>query len=116
MFNRLGVLSSDALNRDGYVIAFEALEQMIAKNALTGLPQLIDHDFHRPLGWIDIASIEAKRYLVGILFPEKMTYAEGVCRTGKLNRAAELIYLENKELRAKKMGQKSRLKTLPHKG
>lgn len=52
MFSRLGVLSSDALNRDGYVIAFETLEQMIAKNALTGLPQLIDHDFHRPLGWI----------------------------------------------------------------
>ncbi|MCQ6956378.1 hypothetical protein NPE20_00335 [Mucilaginibacter sp. JC4] len=25
----------------------------------------------------DIASIEAKRYLVGILFPEKMTYVEG---------------------------------------
>lgn len=64
----------------------------------------------------DIASIEAKRYLVGILFPEKMIYAEGACRTGKLNRAAELIYLENKELRAKKMGQKSRLKTLPHTG
>jgi site-specific DNA recombinase len=64
----------------------------------------------------DIASIEAKRYLVGILFPEKMMYVEGACRTGKLNRAAELIYLENKELRAKKMGQKSRLKTLPHKG
>ncbi|GGI51043.1 hypothetical protein GCM10011425_22550 [Mucilaginibacter galii] len=53
----------------------------------------------------DIASIEAKRYLVGILFPEKMTYVEGVCRTGKLNRAAELIYLENKELRAKKWGK-----------
>jgi hypothetical protein len=52
MFNRLGVLTSDALNRDGYIIAFQALEQMIAKNAVDGLPQLIDHDFHRPLGWI----------------------------------------------------------------
>lgn len=52
MFNRLGVLSSDSLNRDGYVIAFEALEQMVAETAINGMPQLIDHDFHRPLGWI----------------------------------------------------------------
>lgn len=52
MFNRLGVLSSDALNRDGYVIAFEALEQMVADTAVRGMPQLVDHDFHRPLGWI----------------------------------------------------------------
>lgn len=48
----LGILSSDTLNRDGYVIAFEALEQSIAKNAIDGLPSLIDHDIHRPLGWI----------------------------------------------------------------
>lgn len=64
----------------------------------------------------DITSIEAKRYLVGILFPEKMIYSEGVCRTGKLNQAAELIYLENKSYGQKKMRQKSRLKTLPHTG
>ena len=48
----LGILSSDALNKDGYVIAFEALEDSIAKNAIEGLPSLIDHDIHRPLGWI----------------------------------------------------------------
>ena len=33
-----------------------------------------------------------------------------------INTAAELIYLENKALRAKKKGQKPLLKTLPHKG
>jgi site-specific DNA recombinase len=33
-----------------------------------------------------------------------------------MNEAAELIYLKNKELQAKKMGQKSVLKTSPHKG
>lgn len=48
----LGILSSDALNRDGYVIAFEALEKSVAENAINGMPSLIDHDFHRPLGWI----------------------------------------------------------------
>ncbi|RYF26784.1 MAG: hypothetical protein EOO42_00580 [Flavobacteriales bacterium] len=39
----------------------------------------------------DIASIETKRYLVGILFPDKITYAERACRTPKLDRVAELI-------------------------
>jgi hypothetical protein len=52
MHRYLGILSSDSLNRDGYVIAFEALEQGISQNAIEGLPSLIDHDFHRPLGWI----------------------------------------------------------------
>jgi len=52
MYNYLGVLSSDSLNRDGYVIAFEALEKSIGETAIKGMPSLIDHDFHRPLGWI----------------------------------------------------------------
>jgi len=38
------------------------------------------------------------------------------CRTTKINGAYELIRPKNKELQAKKMGQKPRLKTLPHKG
>lgn len=52
MYNYLGVLSSDSLNRDGYIIAFEALEKTIADNAIKGMPSNVDHDFHRPLGWI----------------------------------------------------------------
>ena len=64
----------------------------------------------------DLASVPAKRYLVGLLFNEKMTFSDGTCRTGRPNRAAELIYMENKELRAKKMGQKPLKKSLPHKG
>lgn len=52
MKNYLGILSSDTVSRDGYVIAFEALEQSIADNAIKGIPSLIDHDRHRPFGWI----------------------------------------------------------------
>lgn len=48
----LGILSSDAVNRDGYLIAFEALENAIAESAIKGMPSLIDHDFHRPFGWV----------------------------------------------------------------
>ncbi|MCX2476045.1 recombinase family protein [Pedobacter sp. MC2016-05] len=50
----------------------------------------------------ELANNEAKRYLIGLLFPEKLTFSEGSCRNGKLNEAAELIYLKNKKLREKK--------------
>jgi hypothetical protein len=52
MNSNLGILSSDSLNKDGYVIAFSVLEQGIADNAIRGIPYLIDHDIHRPIGWI----------------------------------------------------------------
>lgn len=68
MHNYLGVLSSDSINRDGYVIVFEALEQMIADSALKGLPSLVDHDFHRPLGWI---------FPFGLLIEPKITKTIG---------------------------------------
>lgn len=68
MHSYLGVLSTDSLNRDGYVIAFEALEQMIAESALKGLPSLVDHDFHRPLGWI---------FPFGLLIEPKITKTIG---------------------------------------
>jgi len=59
----------------------------------------------------EICSIEAKRLLIGTFFPEKLTFSEGRCRTLKVNRVAELIYLKNKELRAKKAA-KNFLKSL----
>jgi site-specific DNA recombinase len=64
----------------------------------------------------DDATIQGKRYLVGMLYPEKLTFDGVGCRTLKMNEGAEVIYLKNKELRAKKMGQKSSKMTSPHKG
>jgi site-specific DNA recombinase len=64
----------------------------------------------------DDANVQGKRYLVGMLYPEKLTFDGVGCRTLKLNEGAQVIYLKNKELQVKKMGQKSVLKTLPHKG
>lgn len=52
MYSYLSVLSSDSINRDGYMILFDVLEKSIADTALKGMPSLIEHDFHRPLGWI----------------------------------------------------------------
>ena len=71
----LGILSSDLLNRDGYLIIFDALEKSIAENALKGMPSLIDHDFHRPLGWI---------FPFGILIEPKISKTIGnflICET-----------------------------------
>lgn len=52
MKTNLGVLNSDALNRDGYCFTVGALEDSAYDTALTGMPSLIGHDFHRPHGWI----------------------------------------------------------------
>ncbi len=52
MKSYLGILSSNTLNRDGFFFTIGALEQGIYDNALTGMPSLVSHDFHRPLGWI----------------------------------------------------------------
>lgn len=64
----------------------------------------------------DDATVQGKRYLVGLLFPEKLTFSDGVHRTTKMDEMAEIIYLKNKELRAKKIGQKPSKKSLPDKG
>jgi site-specific DNA recombinase len=80
----------------------------IAESAIKSL-ELLDKLY-------DDATIQGKRYLVGILYPEKLTFDGVGCRTLKMNEGAQVIYLKNKELRAKKMGQKSSKMTSPHKG
>lgn len=75
MDSYLGVLSSDSLNRDGCLILFDALEKSVADNALKGIPSLIDHDFHRPLGWV---------FPFGILIEPKISKTIGnflICET-----------------------------------
>lgn len=62
------------------------------------------------------SSVEGKRYLISCLFPEKMEYDGDRYRTLLVNEIAEHIYLKNKELGAKKRGQKSSKKSLSHWG
>jgi site-specific DNA recombinase len=80
----------------------------IAKEAVNSL-RLLDEFYEK-------ASVEGKRYLVGILFPEKLTYDGTMYRTPQRNLAMELIYLKNKELQGKKKGQKLNKKSLSHYG
>lgn len=51
MITKLVVLSSDAVNRYGFRMHIKALEGGILQKFDSGLPYLINHDFHRPLGW-----------------------------------------------------------------
>jgi hypothetical protein len=50
------------------------------------------------------SSVESKRHLAGMLFPQNLTYLEGGCRTACMNEASELIP-EKQKLRPKKIGQ-----------
>jgi site-specific DNA recombinase len=71
----------------------------IAKEAINSL-RLLDEFYEK-------ASVEGKRYLVGILFPEKVTYDGAMYRTPHKNLVMDLIYLKNKELQDKKKGTKT---------
>ncbi|WP_241285467.1 hypothetical protein [Chryseobacterium arthrosphaerae] len=79
----LGALSSDTVSRDGYLITFEALEKGIADNAVKGIPSLIEHDFHRPLGW---------NFPFGILIEPKISRTIGNFIVCENESDKELIY------------------------
>ena len=83
MYKYLGILSSDAINRDGYLITFEALENSISKTALKGTPSLLDHDAHRPIGWT---------FPFGILIEPKINKTIGNFLIIENEKDEELIY------------------------
>lgn len=83
MHSYLGILSSDSVNRDGTVITFEALEASTSETALRGMPSLIEHDFHRPLGWI---------FPFGILIEPKISKTVGNFNICNNTEDADLIY------------------------
>ena len=62
------------------------------------------------------SGVEGKRFLISTLFTEKLVYDGDRFRTTIVNETAQHIYLKNKELKAKKMGQKSSKKSLSHWG
>ena len=64
----------------------------------------------------DKSSIERKRYLISMVFQQKLTYENGTYRTLLMNEIAHHIYLTNKELGDKKKGQKIVQNLLPHTG
>lgn len=64
----------------------------------------------------DKSSVEGKRYLISFLFQQKLTYENGNYRTPLMNKIAQHIYQENKELVTKKKGQKIIKNLLPRYG
>lgn len=51
MKDELICLTSDAINRYGYLVHITALEKSLKETYDKGVPMLIGHDFHRPIGW-----------------------------------------------------------------
>lgn len=83
MYKYLGILGTDTVNRDGYLIPFESLHQGITDNAINGMPSLIDHDFHRPAGWI---------FPFGILIEPKISKTIGSFHICENDDDKKLIY------------------------
>ncbi len=48
--NRI-ILNSDAVNRYGFRLPISILESGLDQTYLEGMPTLVGHDFHRPIGW-----------------------------------------------------------------
>jgi len=67
------------------------------KSGLNNLLKL-DHAF-------SVADTEHQRLIIKTLFPENLTIEGRLLRTGRVNEAAQYIYLINKELPSKKNGQ-----------
>lgn len=51
MNNRLAVFNTDSLNRAGILFPTELLVRGFLDNGRTGMPYLLNHDFHKRLGW-----------------------------------------------------------------
>lgn len=51
MYSSLAVLNSDAINRKRVKFTVGALEDVIYKNCIAGIPSLLGHDGLQPIGW-----------------------------------------------------------------
>lgn len=60
----LAVLNGDDVNRYGYRFTIGALEGALFDNAIIGIPSLLGHDSHKPIGW---------NYPIGLYFEPKIT-------------------------------------------
>ena len=64
MHRYLAVLNGDNINRYGYRFTIGALEGTLFENATIGVPSLLGHDSHKPIGW---------NYPFGLYFEPKIT-------------------------------------------
>lgn len=53
----IGVLNSDRVNRYGMRFTVGSLEKVLRDSLSFGIPCLIGHDFHRPVGWVQGLSL-----------------------------------------------------------
>jgi hypothetical protein len=60
----------------------------------------------------ETGSIMEKRQVIGLVYPEKLTFDGDQLRTTRINEAVRLIYTLDKELAEKETGQSSKIETL----
>ena len=52
MRNNILCINSDAVNRYGFLIPAGSLEKVLKEMYSAGMPYLLGHDVHLPVGWI----------------------------------------------------------------
>lgn len=109
-----GLLSSGELDASDYrkmksehTAELERLESKLAKTEddRIALEPLLKKGLNTLFNIVSVyerSDIARKRELIGSMFPEKMTFDGNTFRTGRINEAAELIFMINSKLRAQK--------------
>jgi len=69
MQHYFAVINGDNINRKNICFTVGALEDALHSNGLTGVPSLVGHDFHRPIGW---------NYPLGLYFEPGLTRLIGI--------------------------------------
>jgi len=77
------VLNSDSINRDNYKFTVGALEDALFENAVYGIPSLLGHDSHKPIGWI---------FPFGLYFEPKLTRLFGEFHIAETPEDREIIH------------------------
>jgi len=83
MHSEIFVANSDALNRYRMMFTIGALEDGIFQNAIGGIPALLSHDLHRPIGW---------NVPFGLYFEPKLTRLVGEYLLPESNEDQKIIY------------------------
>ena len=74
MLRYLTVLNGDNINRYGYRFTIGALEDVLYQNSIVGVPSLLGHDSHKPIGW---------NFPIGLYFEPKITKLIGEFQLAK---------------------------------
>ncbi|MDN5204593.1 hypothetical protein QQ008_24590 [Fulvivirgaceae bacterium BMA10] len=82
MIETKAILSANSINKYGYKFTVGALFKTLIENSVIGVPSLLGHDSHRPIGWI---------YPLGLFVQPNLTRLAGVNYLAESNNDQEVI-------------------------